>query len=72
MGCGGFDYDCNTTDDYEYPLEGVCRGTAPLCFTDGPGWVGIRAECGVPGQFMMGCVNDPCRPVTFNATHSCR
>jgi hypothetical protein len=48
--CGSFDYDCNTTEDPQYPVNLTCGGTGLTACTGGSGFL-LDPGCGNSGLF---------------------
>jgi hypothetical protein len=55
--CGGFDFNCNGTDDKQPFAAGQCRCSNFLCTgcTFLAGWDGNAPNCGEPGIWISGC-----------------
>jgi hypothetical protein len=72
--CGSFDYDCNTTQDPQYPVNLTCGGTALTGCTGGSGFL-LNPACGSSGLFGT-CVGNgllACQPgEEMTLTQGCR
>ena len=69
-----FDFDCNGSDDLEFPDLHECSTATGVCDERPVGWGGKVPECGEIGDWVVVCGDGtpPCYPRTEQKIQACR